>query len=60
MAEPADLDDAVAVANAAFKSWSRLSREERCGLLKEFANGLEKHKDALTELLSKESGKPVC
>ncbi|KAI1479273.1 betaine aldehyde dehydrogenase [Daldinia eschscholtzii] len=54
-----DLSNAVAAANDAFKKWSALQQQERSRFMKDFADHLEKHKDALTELLSKESGKPI-
>ena len=53
------LDEAVKAANHAFKHWSRLPHDERCRLVGQFADGLEKHKDALTALLQKETGKTV-
>ena len=54
-----DVDDAVAAANGAFKKWSSLPQQERSRLMKDLAACLEKHKDALTDVLHKESGKPV-
>ena len=54
-----DLDDAVVAANSAFKEWSGMQHSERRQLLNEFADGLETYKKELTELVFKESGKPV-
>ncbi|KAI1652742.1 betaine aldehyde dehydrogenase [Daldinia decipiens] len=54
-----DLDEAVAAANSAFKKWSSLQQHERSRFMRDLADALEKHKDALTELLGKESGKSV-
>ncbi|KAI1803007.1 betaine aldehyde dehydrogenase [Daldinia bambusicola] len=54
-----DLDKAVAAANDAFTKWSSLQQQERSKFMKDLADHLEKHKDALTELLSKESGKSI-
>ena len=42
-----DLDNAVKAANHAFKHWSGLPHGERCRLVGQFADGLEKYKDAL-------------
>lgn len=54
-----DLDVAVIAANNAFKTWSKLPVQTRSNLVETFADGLEKYKDELTDLLHKETGKPV-
>lgn len=54
-----DLDDAVAASKSAFTAWSKLSHDERSKLVKDFANALEQHKAEFTELLYRETGKPV-
>lgn len=59
VATPVDLDDAVSAAKAAFTAWSALPHDERSKLVKEFASVLEQHKDEFTELLHRETGKPV-
>lgn len=59
VATPADLDAAVFAAKTAFTAWSTLPYDERSNLVKAFANALEQHKDNFTELLHRETGKPV-
>ena len=54
-----DLDDAVVAARKAFPAWSQVPFEERQTLLKAFADAYIAYKDEFTELLLKESGKPV-
>ncbi len=54
----ADVNAAVAAANAAFKVWSRVPAWERAGLLHEAANKMQAHEEELTRLLTEEEGKP--
>ncbi|KAI8961157.1 betaine aldehyde dehydrogenase [Daldinia sp. FL1419] len=57
VATEANLEEAVVAANSAFKEWSALQQYERSKLMKDLADRLEQHKDALTDILAKESGK---
>lgn len=52
------LDTAVDGAKKAFKEWSKKSADERGEYLVKFADELEKHKENLMTLLTKEQGKP--
>ena len=54
-----DFEDAVASAQEAFKTWSKTSLSERQKLLVKLANVLEEHREELTEILARESGKSV-
>lgn len=56
---PKDVDDAVAAAQKAFKSWSKTSREERKKAVLAFADGIEKYMSDFSKLLTQEQGKPV-
>ena len=56
---PEQLDDAVAAAKSAFKTWSALSYDEREKCLLAYADALEVHRDELSELLTLEQGKPL-
>jgi acyl-CoA reductase-like NAD-dependent aldehyde dehydrogenase len=53
------LDEAVAAAKTAFKSWSVLSYDERQTYLNAYADALEVHRDELARLLTLEQGKPL-
>lgn len=53
------LDQAVAAAKTAFKSWSALSYDEREQYLIAYADALQKHRDELAVLLTQEQGKPL-
>lgn len=54
-----DLDDAVEAAKRALEDWSSRDHSERSRFLKLFADKMEVHAEELTNILSKESGKPV-
>ena len=54
-----DVDDAVAAAKEAFKSWSQESWEKRREAVLAFADGLEKYENDFGKLLTQEQGKPV-
>src|ERR1700710_691440 len=56
---PKDVDDAVAAAKEAFKSWSQESWEKRRDAVLAFADGLEKYENDFGKLLTQEQGKPV-
>jgi acyl-CoA reductase-like NAD-dependent aldehyde dehydrogenase len=53
------LDEAVAAAAAAFKSWRNTSLEERQALLRRAADVLLENKDELARLFTQEQGRPV-
>jgi len=53
-----DVDDSVAAAKEAFKSWSKVPVEDRKKALLAFADGLEKHVQDFAKLLTQEQGKP--
>ena len=54
-----DLDDAVKSAQKAFESWSQTPIEQRKEKIKSFADLYAEYKENFTDLLAKESGKPV-
>jgi betaine-aldehyde dehydrogenase len=54
----ADVEDAVAAARDAFPAWRACVANERATLLHEVASRMRSHQDALTELLTREQGKP--
>jgi succinylglutamic semialdehyde dehydrogenase len=63
-ATPAEADDAVRAARAAFESWSLLPVEERIAHVNAFADLLKAEKargtpDSLPHLISRETGKPL-
>ncbi|PWE53367.1 aldehyde dehydrogenase [Metarhizobium album] len=53
-----DLETAVAAARRAFKSWSRLSWDERGDYITRFADVIEQRREELTTMLTLEQGKP--
>ncbi|KAH8803610.1 aldehyde dehydrogenase [Xylogone sp. PMI_703] len=53
-----DVDDAVAAAKAAFKTWSRTSIEERREKIIAYADALKAHANDFAKLLTMEQGKP--
>ena len=59
MAGPADVDRAVAAAQAAFPKWSRLAAMERGRLLLKLADAIEANADALARLESLDTGHPI-
>ncbi|EXJ79757.1 aldehyde dehydrogenase (NAD+) [Capronia epimyces CBS 606.96] len=56
---PKDVDDAVAAAKEAFKSWSKTSNEERKKAVLAFADALERYESDFGKLLTQEQGKPL-
>ncbi|KHA71139.1 aldehyde dehydrogenase [Pseudomonas chlororaphis] len=52
------VDQAVAAANAAFRSWSQTSGAERGAILRNIANGVRNGRDHLMKLQSSNNGKP--
>ena len=53
-----DVHDAVNAAQAAFPAWSKISYEDRCSLLKDFAASIRKYEKDFVDLIKKETGKP--
>ena len=53
------LEEAIAAAKTAFKSWSAISYDERQVYLNRYADALQQHRDELVHLLTLEQGKPL-
>ncbi|MCP1237472.1 MULTISPECIES: aldehyde dehydrogenase family protein [Gluconobacter] len=53
------MEEAIASAKSAFKSWSALSYDERQTYLEAYADALQAHRDELARLLVLEQGKPL-
>lgn len=58
-ASAAQLDEAIAAAKAAFRTWSALGYERRQVYLNAYADALATHRDELARLLTLEQGKPL-
>ncbi|MCJ1441890.1 MAG: hypothetical protein MMC23_002382 [Stictis urceolatum] len=58
IANEKDVEEAVLAANAAFKTWSRTTLDERKKYIEAFRNEYMKHKDEIAKLLAAETGKP--
>ncbi len=56
--EKTDVDNAVAAAKEAFKTWSQTTKQERSDVLMKLADIIEKNKDQLIKAESKDNGKP--
>ena len=56
--EKSDIDNAVASAKKAFKTWSKTPKQERSNILMRLADTIEKHTDELIKAESKDNGKP--
>jgi len=56
--EKIDIDNAVASAKEAFKSWSKTSKQDRSNILMRLADTIEKHSEELIKAESKDNGKP--
>jgi hypothetical protein len=54
-----DVEDAVAAAREAFKSWSKTSVAERKKALNDFSAEFASYKEQFAKLLTQEQGKPV-
>ena len=54
-----DVDETVARARAAFPRWAREPAARRIELCRRFANVILKQDDALSELIARETGKPL-
>lgn len=57
-ASPLQVEQAVAAARAAFPAWARRPFAERQHIIEVFAALLESHKEALTDVIARETGKP--
>lgn len=55
----AQLDDAVAAAQVAFKAWRHVSHAQRCERLLAIAESIEQGADELARLIVQEQGKPL-
>ena len=56
--EKPDIDNAVAAAKEAFKTWSATPKQERSNILMKLADTIEKYSDDLVKAESKDNGKP--
>lgn len=54
-----ELDQAVAAAKEAYKSWSLSTNDERKAAVGRMADAVHSHMDELAELLTREQGKPL-
>ncbi|KZL84187.1 aldehyde dehydrogenase-like protein [Colletotrichum incanum] len=54
------LDTAVHHARNAFKSWSKMTHEERSILIVAYADAIEKNRESLENLQTMEQGKPLA
>lgn len=59
IATPADLEEAIAAANKAFKTWSKSTIPERQEALAKMSEVIENHAAELSELARRETGKSV-
>ena len=59
LAEPADVDAAVAAARRAFESWKEVSVVRRSRVMFAFRNLVEQHADELARIVASEHGKVV-
>ena len=59
LAEPADVDAAVAAARTAFESWKEVSVVRRSRIMFAFRNLVEQHADELARIVASEHGKVV-
>lgn len=59
-ASDADLDAAIAAANAALPAWRAKTAEERAIILRRWYELLMEHQDALALILTREQGKPLA
>ncbi|HTT00416.1 MAG TPA: aldehyde dehydrogenase family protein [Streptosporangiaceae bacterium] len=59
VADPADVDDAVRAAAAAYPAWSALSAFDRAGACERIAAAIAGHRDELARVLAQDQGKPL-
>jgi len=60
VASAQDLEDAIAAANTAFKTWSQVPLPERQEKLVKMGEIITQHADELKDMLMRETGKSVC
>lgn len=60
MAEPADLDRALAAAERGFARWRKASAQERSAVLDGAARLLEERKEQIARIATMEEGKPIA
>jgi len=60
LASAADIDDAIAAADAAFADWSGRSAWERDAILRRGAALIAERRDRIASLLTRENGKPLA
>lgn len=58
-ATEADVDEAIKAARAAFKTWKRLSVDERIAICRRFAELLKENQEHLANVIGSETGKPL-
>ena len=58
-ASPRQLNEAIAAAQRAYRSWQRLSFAERSALIGVLSESIESHADEIAEVLTREQGKPL-
>lgn len=58
-ASKAQLDEAVAAANEAFKTWRKTPIEERKAVVNKMGEIINAHQEELARLLTREQGKPI-
>jgi succinylglutamic semialdehyde dehydrogenase len=58
-ATESDVDEAVNAARVAFKSWKRLSVDERITICRRFAELLKENQEHLASVIGSETGKPL-
>ncbi|MGZ5985523.1 MAG: aldehyde dehydrogenase family protein, partial [Caulobacteraceae bacterium] len=56
---PGDIDAAIAAAERAFGDWSRRPAKERGALLRRWLELIERDKEDLARLITRENGKPL-
>jgi acyl-CoA reductase-like NAD-dependent aldehyde dehydrogenase len=54
-----ETDAAIARAKAAFPSWRRVSPDDRAGLMRRLADGLDARREELAVLEARNAGKPI-
>lgn len=59
LSTPEDVDRAVAAAQAAFVTWAEVPYSQRRAAVIAYADAIEAEKDAFSQMLTKEQGKPV-
>ena len=59
-ASAADLDEALAAADRAFRSWSRTNPYKRAALLHAVANLIRRDQEHLAQVMTLEQGKPIA